>query len=99
VRTRKEVDGEDEVSDQPKKKKKEGAPKRKVLTQEEELEITKQVASGKAKSFEELFKLHPEVSKVVVKKFGADLKLAGVWVPKAEKKVEKKPAKKAKTAE
>ena len=48
------------------------------------------------KTFEELYAAFPDVSKLPIKKLGGELKLAGVWVPRPEKKKEKKEKKEEK---
>ena len=64
--------------------------KRKTLDKDEVAEVTRMAGGAVAKSFEDLYKAFPEVSKVALKKLGNELKLAGVWVPRQEKKKEKK---------
>ena len=66
------------------------ARKRGELSGDEIGNLTRQVAGGAIKTWEQLYASHPDVTKGALKKLGSELKQAGVWVPKAEVKNPKK---------
>ena len=70
-----------------------GEKRRTVLSADETALLTRLAASGRAKTVQDLYAAVPAVAKMPVKRLGGELKLAGVWVPKTEKKPKKQESK------